>query len=436
MKPSEDQLISHIKKTLASHEEPYLPGAWEKFNESTAEKKKRVFGFYQFLNVAAMILVCAFIFLYVDKVVQKPTQDVAKTKKAQKISPKNTAPSKSTEQPIENASPADALASREAGPSNQPSDATEVAAASSPMNVAKTASQNYLAKNTNDANAVARTLNSDVADAAVNQQDIVMQVKPRTQTVDRVEHLPPASASRESKPAEKVTGFESFLKQEQLAKSKNETAEKSVSNRDKWELGLMVAPSISNNNKLNLGYGLSMGYALSKRVSVVSGVSYNDMTASNQVSAPVNTASIVSGDAKNLESVEADISGIDIPLGIKYNLSKKVYANVGVSAFAVLNQRQNNTYLQETTMQSTSTDPNSFGEIRMLVMNQRVTEKAPEPSVDSKLIGFYNLSFGIKQPLSKKNTLSLEPFVKLPMKESGPDNLKLIGTGIKLKLDF
>jgi hypothetical protein len=87
-------------------------------------------------------------------------------------------------------------------------------------------------------------------------------------------------------------------------------------------------------------------------------------------------------------------------------------------------------------MQSTSTDPNSFGEIRMLVMNQRVTEKAPEPSVDSKLIGFYNLSFGIKQPLSKKNTLSLEPFVKLPMKESGPDNLKLIGTGIKLKLDF
>jgi hypothetical protein len=434
MKPSEDQLISHIKKTLASHEEPYRPGAWEKFNESAAEKKKPVFGFYQFLNVAAMILVCAFIFLYVDKMGEKPSQDIAKTKKAQKISPKDTAPSESTDQPIENASPADALASREAEPTNQPSDATEVGTAS-PMNVAKTADQNYLAKNTNAPNAVARSLNSDVADAAINR-DIVMQVKPRTQTVERVEPLPPASASRESKPAEKVAGFESFLKQEQLAKSKNETTEKLAGNRDKWELGLMVAPSISNNNKLNLGYGLSMGFALSKKLSVVSGVSYNDMTASNQVSAPINTASIVSGDAKNLESVEADISGIDIPLGIKYNLSKKVYANVGVSAFAVLNQRQNNTYLQETAMASTSTDPNSFGEIRMLVMNQRVTEKAPEPSVDSKLIGFYNLSFGIKQPLSKKNTLSFEPFVKLPMKESGPDNLKLIGTGIKLKLDF
>ena len=199
----------------------------------------------------------------------------------------------------------------------------------------------------------------------------------------------------------------------------------------------MVAPSIGNNNKLNLGYGLSMGYALSKKVSVVSGISYNDMNASNQVSTPpANAAAFFSGETKNLQSVEANVSGIDIPLGIKYNLSKKIYANVGVSAFAVLNERKNNTYLQETSMQTVSKDPGTAGEMRIVVLNQRVTEKAADPSVGDKYIGFYNLSFGVRQPLSKKNTLSLEPFVKLPMKETSADNLRLIGTGIKLKLDF
>jgi hypothetical protein len=160
------------------------------------------------------------------------------------------------------------------------------------------------------------------------------------------------------------------------------------------------------------------------------------MTSSSQVQAPVNTASLVASSSKNLESVEASVSGIDIPLGVKYNLSKKIYANVGVSAFAVLNQRKNNTYLQETPVQASSTEPATFGEMRILIVNERITEEAPEAPVGNKYIGFYNFSFGIRQPLSKKNTLSLEPFIKLPMREATQDNLKLIGTGIKLKLDF
>jgi len=435
MKPSDDQLISHIKKTLATHEEPYRPGAWENFNESTAKKKKQVFGFYQFLNVAAMILVCAFIFLFVDKAVQNPQQDLVNTKKSS-AKPSSPAPSAGQKDTITNGPAAGEVYARNSVEQSI-SKSEDASATSSPsaLKPFKAQTENFIERTTNAAMAaVSRTFGKPLADAVIDQ-NLVMQVKPKAKTVDAVEPVPQASATVENKPAEQASSFENFLKQEQLANNKN-TTEKSSTNKDKWEMGLMVAPSIGNSNKLNLGYGISMGYALSKKVSVVSGISYNDMTASNQVSSPINTASIVSGNAKNLESIEADISGIDIPLGIKYNLSKKVYANVGVSAFAVLNQRQSNTYLQETTVQSASTDPNTFGEVRIMVMNQRVTEKAPEAAVDSKLIGFYNLSFGVKQPLSKKNTLSLEPFVKLPMKESGPENLKMIGTGIKLKLDF
>ncbi len=40
---------------------------------------------------------------------------------------------------------------------------------------------------------------------------------------------------------------------------------------DKWEMGLVVAPSIGNSKKLNMGYGVSMAYALSDKVSISSG---------------------------------------------------------------------------------------------------------------------------------------------------------------------
>lgn len=431
MNPSEDELISHIKKTMASHEEPYAPGAWERFNESTAKDKKRLFGFYQILNIAAMLLVCTFVFLYVDKVVEKPKTDVAKKKAAPRQSP--SSPAETTPEVVDER-PASPELNRSIYTAKRNSTDDETAAA---LDAAMETKYAYRAI---DSAAILQ----QTALLQAPQQNIQLQTLAGTRrmqlnsglTLRRKLPVPTITAMPEPQSAG-VDRFENFLEKEQVLAAAKQAPKENTAKRDKWELGLMVAPSIANNNKLNLGYGLSMGYALSKKVSVVSGISYNDMNASNQVpSAPLNTAAFFTGESKDLQSVEASVSGIDIPLGIKYNLSKKVYANVGVSAFAVLNERKNNTYIEGRPVQTVSSDPGTAGEMRIVVMNQKVTEKAPDPSVGDKYIGFYNLSFGVKQPLSKKNTLSLEPFVKLPMKETSADNLKLIGTGIKVKLDF
>lgn len=430
MKPSEDELISHIKKTMASHEEPYVPGAWEKFNESTAKDKKRLFGFYQVLNIAAMLLVCAFVFLYVDKIVEKPKTDVVK---------KKTAPIQAPQDEAE-LTPKDLK------------DELRLPELDRSIYTAKAKSANSVLDSSLNTALAQQYAYRAVDSAALQQmavltapgQNIQLQNMVAVRRMQLNGGLPlrskipvPTIAVTPDRPSESTSRFESFLQKEQVLTMAKNTPKENSEKEDKWEMGLVVAPSIANNNKLNLGYGVSMGYALSKKVSVVSGISYNDMNASNQVPAgPPNTAAFFAGESKNLQSVEASVSGIDIPLGIKYNLSKKVYANVGVSAFAVLNERKNNTYIQERSMQTVSSDPGTAGEMRIVVMNQKITEKAPDASLGDKYIGFYNLSFGVKQPLSKKNTLSLEPFVKLPMKETSADNLKLIGTGIKLKLDF
>ena len=420
---------------MASHEEPYLPGAWEKFNESTTKKKTPVFTLYRVISIAAMLVVCAFIFLYVNRVDEIPTQEFSKQEP--KITPQEN-------QPIEPESPTTLSDETPIVPELERSIYT-VKRKSHEEVIDSVLNEGYAQKyayRALDSTALLEQQTTMLAPtASIPLQSMIasrkMQLKSMLPNQNKLPVPTISAMPAEAQRPERTRSFEDFLKQEQVLTAAKQSPENKSTQQDKWALGLVVAPSIGNNNKLNLGYGLSMGYALSKKVAVVSGISYNDMHASNQVPAPpMNTAAFFAGESKNLESVEASVSGIDIPLGIKYNLSKKVYANVGVSAFAVLNERKNNTYVQERSVQTASTDPASAGEMRIVVMNQRVTEKAPDPSVGDKYIGFYNLSFGVQQPLSKKNTLSFEPFVRLPMKETSADNLKLIGTGIKVKLDF
>ncbi len=433
---------------MAAHEEPYLPGAWENFNDGAVKEQKRVFGFYKFLNVAALLLICAFIFLYVDTAVKTPLPEVAKNKSVKPVLPVNP----DQKAPVEEAIVLQELTR------NQPSESPAAAAYQRRIYTLDSARNNAIQTELLDS---AGALREQYAYRAVNPADQVLnsaslgavsQVKPVVDpvlTANTQAGLNNMLSARlkvpapiitpvipESKPQQRVLAFQEFLEKEQLTQVVKNDQKTTLTQQNKWEVGLMVAPSIGNNNKLNMGYGVSMGYALSQKVSLVSGISYNDMSASTQLTPQANTASLLMKNSRSLESVDANVSGIDIPLGIKYNLSKKVYANLGVSAFAVLNEHKDNTYLQETPMQETSTDPSSFGEMRIVVFNERVTEEDPEATVGSKYIGFYNLSFGFRQPLSKKNTLSLEPFIKLPMKETAADNLRLIGTGIKLKLDF
>ncbi|HTM97763.1 MAG TPA: hypothetical protein VL088_03425, partial [Pedobacter sp.] len=55
---------------------------------------------------------------------------------------------------------------------------------------------------------------------------------------------------------------------------------------------------------------------------------------------------------------------------------------------------------------------------------------------DVNYIGFYNLSFGYTKKVYKNHSLSIEPFVKLPIKVVSQDHLKLMGTGLRLKVGF
>nr|WP_068890189.1 hypothetical protein [Pedobacter panaciterrae] len=409
MKGSEDELIAHIKESLTGHEEEYVPGSWENFNEIEADKNTKTLWLWRLGSAAAVILIAgAAVVFYADRTTDLlPVQQVQNKPKETfnppvKIEEKAT---KKADLPLDEVKKEQQIAAV-----RQNTDVTVYTSTEEPVNTVPGISKETFIEQSNPVVPVVRVPET--------KQDIA---KTETKKIET---------------ERKTTVFQEFLNEESR-KNQGDAVAKSAASRkeDKWEMGLVVSPSFGNTKKLNMGYGVSMGYALTDKISLNSGVSYNEMAALKNLPAPVNTA--IADESKNLSSIEAKVTGIDIPLELKYRLSKNLYANIGVSAFAVINQKQSNSYIQEKIVERAVNSDAGLAELKTFAVNERIVEQAPESEIkDGRYIGFYNFSFGYKQKISKGKAVSIEPFMKVPMKEVSKENLRLIGTGVRLKLDF
>ncbi|MES2417576.1 MAG: hypothetical protein V4541_05280 [Bacteroidota bacterium] len=404
----EKELVAHIKESLVVHEETYVAGAWEKFS-ATEEAKKKPILWTAFLRGAAAILLLGFVaFLF--------THRESEDKHTQILTVK---PTKTN--PLPN-------------PSLKP-DETESLSTSKPFFANERKAIPALVK--------AQLTIATATDSSKRNETITI-VQDQLFAVDAGDPGTPKSSNQGIAPIKKIEQKKpdiiDFLNNET---KKNELAQVSLP-EDRFTLGLVIAPSFGNSKKLNMGYGISMDYSLSEKISINSGLAYNQMTAGKTMHVPASTTSLVNsgGNAKNLESTEEQIVGVDIPLEIRYHFNKNIYANVGISAFAVIDQKKHNTFVQDKVVQNAPSGiagpagPAGSQSIGALV-SERTTEKAsPDVIGNNSFLGFYNFSVGYRKKISKRNAVSIEPFMKLPMKEVDKESLKLIGTGIKLKFDF
>ena len=434
--PLEKELIAHIRESLVEHEESYQLGAWERFN--APEKKRRPF-FMPFLQGAAAILIIGLItFLIVNKTPNSLDTVTSNTKTKQPNVKQNAEENAVTieQKPLVSNKSRDAynddLKDQTANNQN-----LEIASA----NPALPTAQNPTVLNSKET-VIATNLPAQNQTAVLNKVESVESQKPIEKKVENVISKPSQETVVMAKIEEPKTNIIDFLASETKNNSTKKAEDKMDKNNDRFTLGLVVAPSFGNVKRLNMGYGVSVDYKLSDKFALNSGLAYNQMAASkgvidNRQSDMASVSAIAkSSSTKSLESIEERVTGIDIPLEIKYNVSKNLYANVGVSAFAVINQKRNNTFLEERIVPQSAglSSANSFSSV---LVTQRVTEsQAVTETQDYSYLGFYNLSFGYKKKISKNNSFAVEPFLKLPMREVKTENLRLIGTGVKLKFDF
>lgn len=140
-----------------------------------------------------------------------------------------------------------------------------------------------------------------------------------------------------------------------------------------------------------------------------------------------------------LQTVEGSLTGIDIPVEINYDISRKLYATAGISGMVVINDNRKYTYVDIRSVKvSVESDRGALKENQSVVFSERNTTDQPiqAPAENIPFLGFYNISLGYRQKITGKTAVSVEPFLKVPMQSVTQENLKYIGTGVRLKIGF
>jgi hypothetical protein len=403
------ELIEHITAQLQNHEETYPDGAWERFSEK--KNKRQGIAFWPLWAAAALILVFGGVFFAQNNIDQK--KDIAITKpKAQQNATANGNSSNNIKTKIDSASlnndtsPVNKLAA------NRP---PKIAGSTKPLSTEQTS---YPFINTS---AQLAPVNNNLLDSKLSGANLSNLKSKQFDILTEKKKAQPIAQ----------TSFEKLLAQDSYANQQKSPAKTNLNS--KWQPDVYVAPAMGNDNKVTMNYGFSLSYAIANKLSISSGASYASISTTESLNA--SAPQTLSG--KNLESVDAKVRGINVPLELKYNISDKLYTNIGVSALAVLNNSQQNNYIVNQVQSFSSAAVNGYADSKTMIVKEKTTEPQPEANIDpDKYIGFYNFSLGYKQKISKKNNIAIEPFLRLPMKTFSKENLNLTNGGLRLKIDF
>ncbi|MEO5909557.1 MAG: hypothetical protein ABIP95_01655 [Pelobium sp.] len=190
------------------------------------------------------------------------------------------------------------------------------------------------------------------------------------------------------------------------------------------------------NDHINLGIGLASELKLTKNISLTSGVLINSQTSTfdgNEKSASdFKLASYYTGYAvvPNAQITNAKMVGIDIPLNLKLDLKlgkTDAFITSGISSYTVINEKYVNDY---------SVVNYSISGVN--ASNLRTIQDNPAGGNFSyfKFARTVNFSFGVLSKLSKRSSLSVEPFIKYPLSGLGYQDLKIGSGGLSFKLNF
>jgi hypothetical protein len=216
---------------------------------------------------------------------------------------------------------------------------------------------------------------------------------------------------------------------------------KSASNNDKFKIGIDANTYVNFsengiNDKINLGLGLISEIKLTKQLSISTGVALNSQNSTfsgNQKSTQdfLKSAAAFSNIAviPSAQITNAKLVGLDIPLNLKYGIKfgkTNSFISSGFSSYSVINEK----YVNEFSVINYSING---------AITSNVTSVNNNPGGKFSYFKFartLDVSIGILYPLSKKSTLSVEPFIKYPLSGLGYQDLKIGASGISFKINF
>lgn len=386
MEPTEDDFFENIRTLMQQNEVPYRDGAWENFQRRQQQKKKTLL--FSIIPAAAVLVIGCLVYLWPhpDAVIRTNTENMHVN--TAPVVHENTFPTLKT---------------------------IKVPSARKIMHARYVPAAHEIKENT--------TVIPDQAPETVQPVTTVQTA------VNTAKAPKPAPVKFRDTPSSQSYGTSPAT----VYALSDHSFSSSSSTNDIWKIGALVSSNYGNTDRIHPGLGAYVEMSISKRISLSSGIAYDQLTSKHNL----NHEMIIASEEKVLESVYTNVSGIDIPLGVKYSLNNKTYLNVGVSAMAVLKQNQTRNYLDSKTVTQSYTDEEGVVRSESKLVVENVKEFVKDEEVSTKnYLGFYNLAIGRRQKINSKQFITIEPYVKVPMQAFSSEKIKLFSGGVRLKIDL
>lgn len=245
----------------------------------------------------------------------------------------------------------------------------------------------------------------------------------------------------------------------------------------KWALGLSVASMLTSSEEMNVGGGISVAYKLSDRLFLRSGISLAKLGVSTPSSGSRGPSSYVgytsttnsSGGAQGpagpqgpsspgsttesfasvspeavpgyytrlLSGASSNLLTVDVPLDLKYFVTNKFFASVGVSFLGILNENRTNHYIENINQPLFNGYTANGQDLQYATKMLHVNEATQyQPLKGNGYAGYLNFSIGRQTRISNKFNLSIEPFYKLPVGKLMREEMNMANGGIRIVTGF
>jgi hypothetical protein len=226
----------------------------------------------------------------------------------------------------------------------------------------------------------------------------------------------------------KITGNDSLLNR--LNELKAPFPHKSLHLNRSLNFGIAFGPDYTNgggipNNEFSNNLGITIGYYLTNKISLNAGILYSNkfFWAPGKKGIFVGRSGLTPGYASNyaappqIEYVNGSANLYEVPLTLRYDIAQdektKFFVNAGLSSYFMIKQTS-------------------------IYFSGR-TPLALKRSDDSQMNYWFNvasLSLGFETDMGKGFSFQMEPFVKLPLKNMGIEDVRLNSYGMMLSFRF
>lgn len=436
MKSDKDKDITErMAELLRKHSVPYKEGAWEQFKAYESGKKKKVVLWPYLTGAAAIILLGSVLFLRQEPTVDNLNPTVVKTDDEYRSFEETGGLSEEVEKIENNTTERN---NREIASSNNNNGLVKRDIRDADRPRTAFTEHSFYERET-----------ALVSDAQDQKQQATLNDTQVEEPLKEVESLAEKSTNSDQKAASKaIQPNRSYDEENAYENGEWALIDESKINPDmrqvvdKWDFSVEIAPSINERQQINFGGGLAVAYNINEKISISSGVSYVQLDAQrgpNQVDIPAEFAKASLNSYsynKSLNTINTTLVGLDIPVNLKVNLGKQLYASAGVSVFSVLSEDRYNVF-EEKIAQVASLSDDGQGRRVPAIQTVYSQEISPNTPYEGKnFTGFFNLSVGYRLPVLKNLNLSLEPYLRVPVGSLTDQDMNLSNGGLKIVTSF